>query len=263
MKYLWLIALVIWGITTTAQVDCIAHGHAHNDYIHKRPLQEALENGFTSIEIDVFLHKGKLVVAHVPLALDSRKTLEQLYLEPISKRVKENGGWVYKGLEQPIIFMIDFKTDGIETYEKLKEVLSKYPDVITTYTKGKVQQQQAVNILISGGSPVVVMLKEESSPATSDAGIGSIDNAENRVVCTRYSSSWGSYFTWKGNGPMPAKQKALLDSLVAKVHAQGKEIRFWAIPDNPNVWQVLLDAGVDWVNTDRLSDYNKFWKGRK
>ena len=263
MKNFWLLACLLSFCVAGAQTNTIGHGHAHNDYVHKRPLQEALENGFTSIEIDVFLHKGELKVAHVPLGLDGKKTLEELYLEPIAKRVRQNGGWVYKGIQQPVIFMIDFKTEGTETYEKLKQVMAKYADIITTYSNGMVKEQRAVNILISGSSPVASLMKEETNTCSIDAGIGSIGNADRRKVCTRYSSSWGSYFTWKGKGPMPAKQRELLDSLVAEVHAQGKEIRFWAIPDNVNVWKVLLDAGVDWVNTNRLAEYSKFWMGRK
>lgn len=263
MKNFWLLACLLSCCIAGAQTNTIAHGHAHNDYVHKRPLEEALENGFTSIEIDVFLHKGQLKVAHVPLGLDDKKTLEELYLEPIAKRVRENGGWVYKGVEQPVIFMIDFKTEGTETYAKLKEVMTKYADIITTYSNGVVKQQRAVNILISGSSPVTSLMKEETSACSIDGGIGSIGNTDKRKVCSRYSSSWGSYFNWKGKGPMPPKQRELLDSLVAQVHAQGKEIRFWAIPDNERVWKVLLDAGVDWVNTNRLAEYNKFWQGRK
>ena len=38
--------------------------HAHNDYEHDRPLLDALEHGFTSVEADVWLVDGELRVAH-------------------------------------------------------------------------------------------------------------------------------------------------------------------------------------------------------
>ena len=38
--------------------------HAHNDYMHERPLFDALENGFRSIEADVFAQGDSLYVAH-------------------------------------------------------------------------------------------------------------------------------------------------------------------------------------------------------
>ena len=38
--------------------------HAHNDYLHKRPLLDALAQGFCSVEADIFLVDGALLVAH-------------------------------------------------------------------------------------------------------------------------------------------------------------------------------------------------------
>src|SRR5438046_7614806 len=38
--------------------------HSHNDYSHPRPLKEALECGVCSIEADVVLVDGELLVAH-------------------------------------------------------------------------------------------------------------------------------------------------------------------------------------------------------
>lgn len=37
---------------------------AHNDYARERPLYDALEHGFTAIEVDVFLEEGQLLVGH-------------------------------------------------------------------------------------------------------------------------------------------------------------------------------------------------------
>ena len=36
--------------------------HAHNDYLHKRPLLDALAQGFCSVEADIFLVDGALLV---------------------------------------------------------------------------------------------------------------------------------------------------------------------------------------------------------
>nr|MBP6732137.1 hypothetical protein [Chitinophagales bacterium] len=179
-----------------------------------------------------------------------------------------NGGYVYKGYNTPVIFMVDFKTGGIETYNKLKEVLTKYARCITVYKGDSVIQQRAINVLISGASPIGELLKADSAFATVDGALHDIDNANNRKVVTRYSDPWERYFSWKGGGQMPAVQKQKLDSLVAKAHSLNKQIRFYHIPDKPAVWKVLLRAGVDWVNTNKLKAYNTFyanynaaWKG--
>jgi len=44
-------------------VQALRGAHAHNDYQHERPLLDALAHGFQSVEADVFLVEGKLLVA--------------------------------------------------------------------------------------------------------------------------------------------------------------------------------------------------------
>ena len=63
----------------------LRHAHAHNDYEHPRPLLDALDHGFTSVEADVFLVDGQLLVAHDPADLDPARTLESLYLDPLAR----------------------------------------------------------------------------------------------------------------------------------------------------------------------------------
>src|SRR5947209_11603808 len=58
------------------------HLHAHNDYLHERPLSDALEHGFCSVEADVHLVAGKLLVAHEIEAVKADRTLQSLYLDP-------------------------------------------------------------------------------------------------------------------------------------------------------------------------------------
>ncbi|CAN5909544.1 hypothetical protein BH11GEM2_BH11GEM2_29360 [soil metagenome] len=57
-----------------AQVIPLEHAHAHNDYEHTRPLAEALEHGFTSVEADIWLVDGQLLVAHDRDKVDSSRT---------------------------------------------------------------------------------------------------------------------------------------------------------------------------------------------
>ncbi len=39
----------------------LVNAHAHNDYAHKRPLADALDHGFCSVEADIFLVDGALI----------------------------------------------------------------------------------------------------------------------------------------------------------------------------------------------------------
>src|ERR1700748_3648711 len=73
----------------------LRHAHAHNDYEHSRPLFDALDNGFCSVEADISLVDGKLLVAHKPSETSPKKTSQRLYLDPLRERIKANGGRVY------------------------------------------------------------------------------------------------------------------------------------------------------------------------
>jgi len=46
--------------------------------------------------------------------------------------------------------------------------------------------------------------------------------------------------------------------LARRVHAQGKKLCLCAIPDNEIAWTVLLNAGVDFIDTDQLTELNSF-----
>ncbi|CAM5694273.1 hypothetical protein SALBM311S_00169 [Streptomyces alboniger] len=77
--------------------------HAHNDYAeHPRPLLDALDHRFGSVEADIYLVGDQLLVAHDPVDLDPARTLESLYLDPLAARVRANHGSVYLGCREPL-----------------------------------------------------------------------------------------------------------------------------------------------------------------
>src|SRR3954468_10159458 len=77
-----------------AHVTPLPNAHAHNDYLHSRPLFDALDHGFTSVEADVFPVNGELLVAHVHSAAKPERTLDKLYLAPLAERIEHNHGSV-------------------------------------------------------------------------------------------------------------------------------------------------------------------------
>jgi hypothetical protein len=77
----------------------LERAHAHNDYEHNRPLFDALVHGFKSVEADIWLVNGELIIAHdpedVPQAVQEGRILRSLYLDPLQTVVSQNGGSVY------------------------------------------------------------------------------------------------------------------------------------------------------------------------
>ena len=80
---------------SSAAISPLARAHAHNDYEHERPLFDALEQGFTSVEADIWLVDGQLLVAHDLENVQPGRTIEALYLEPLAALVRANGGVVH------------------------------------------------------------------------------------------------------------------------------------------------------------------------
>ena len=72
----------------------LSRAHAHNDYEHQRPLNDALDRGFTSVDAAVHLVDGQLLVAHDEDDLRADRTLQTLYLDPLRERMQQNGGRV-------------------------------------------------------------------------------------------------------------------------------------------------------------------------
>ena len=96
MRVLFLCAVSAWAVSA-ADVVPLEKAHAHNDYEHERPLEDALAEGFCSVEADIWLVDGALLVAHDRDEVKDGRTLERLYLDPLKARVEANGGRVYPG----------------------------------------------------------------------------------------------------------------------------------------------------------------------
>ncbi len=121
--------------------------HAHNDYEHPRPLFDALDHRFGSVEADIFLVGDQLLIGHDATELDPSRTLESLYLEPLSALVKANHGSVYRGWRKPLQLLIDIKTEGSSTYLELDRHLQRYKHLFTTYAHGRVHPGAVTNVI--------------------------------------------------------------------------------------------------------------------
>lgn len=235
--------------------------HSHNDYEHTRPLFDALDQGFFSVEADVWLVDGALLVAHERDHLDPAKTLQKLYLDPLRDRAKKLEGHIYPGVEG-FTLLIDIKNTGAETYKKINEVLKQYPEMFTSFTDDATHTK-AVTVVISGDCPRKVILSESPRLASIDGHTRDLDGPYNKNQMPWVSDNWLTQFTWLGFEAMPEAQLQKLRDLVAKAHAKGIKIRFWSIPYTPAVWQILWDNGVDYLNTDDLVKMKEFILSQK
>ncbi len=252
---LFLAASVIAG-AGDARVVPLERAHAHNDYNHARPLHDALDCGFCSVEVDVFLVDGKLLVAHDRHQCRVDRDLETLYLAPLRKRVQANDGTVYK--DGPgFTLLIDIKSGAEKTYAALDRLLAKYKDIFTEF-RGDEISERAVVALISGHRPVSVMAGQQRRFAALDGRPADLKRDPPVSLVPLISTSWGGMFSWRGFGEMPQDERDELDAFVKQAHEQGRRARFWALPWGPRVWEVVYEAGVDLINADNLTGLRDF-----
>lgn len=223
-----------------------------------RPLWEALENGFTSIEIDVFTAAdGSLRVSHIPFALLQKPSLEKLYLAPLKEWIDKSGGRVFPDTNITLTLMIDLKGNGSLTYPILKETLEKYKEYLTIYNSGKLVKKGPLRIMFSGSRPMNLLNNETEQLFCIDGSLGG-DYSESKVFVARESAPFGAYFKKRKSGKLSEKEAADLQRLVTKTTNRNREIRFWAAGNNPKRWQTLKDAGVTIINADKLKTFNRW-----
>ncbi|MGH3357589.1 MAG: glycerophosphodiester phosphodiesterase family protein [Nocardioidaceae bacterium] len=242
------------------EVQPQAKAHAHNDYEHQRPLADALSQGFTSVEADVWLEGGKLLVAHERSGVDPKRTLESLYLDPLAERVRDNGGSVYKGWDGSLQLLVDIKSDGPTTYRAIHEALLERSDMLTRFAPDV--EPGAVEVVISGNRPLDEM-QQRQRYAGYDGRLSDLSSELSPSVMPLVSDNWTNHFSWNGVGPMPPAEHEKLHTLVRRAHASGYRLRFWATPDVPGIarttlWSALADSGVDHLNTDDLVELSRF-----
>jgi len=241
-------------------VQPIERAHAHNDYEHDRPLHDALDHGFTSVEADVWLVAGELYIGHD--APDLTRTLANTYLEPLARRFRENGGSIYPHWRRDFRLMIDVKSDGSAAWPAIERELARFPELMTTYRRGRLIPG-AVTAVVSGNRDLAAMQAAATRRTFYDGRLGDLTGGIPSTLMTMVSDNWTRHFTWRGVGPMPEAERAKLHSIVATAHANGYDVRFWATPDSPGdaraaIWAELLSANVDAINTDDLAGLQAF-----
>ncbi len=246
--------------TSSAQNRIIlVNGHSHNDYQQERPLYDALTYGFSSIEVDVYLHEGRMVVTHDDKHLQEKPTLQDVYLDPLKTIIQNNGGTVFKNNPTQLVLMIDPKSEKVSTYLALKEIFKDYVHIIEWF-KEEQKIPGPIKVLLSGGPPIDLIEKETERYFYIDGSLEQGSTVYPVSLMPRTSGNYRNYFEWYGKGQMPGREEKILKELITLAHLNGRKIRFWGCPNRPEVWKKLLDEGVDWINVDDLEGFNIFYR---
>lgn len=211
--------------------------HSHNDYLQSVPFWKAYSAGVASIEVDIFLHNGALLVAHDQEDLPKAKSLEELYLQPLTKSLE-------LGLKPDSLqLLIDIKSDAYATLDALIEILKEYQTII---------DRKSIKLVISGNRP-----KETDYPNYpgfiyfDSRNLNEVQNHEILDKIALISLSFKEFTEWNGKGRLTKEDLRTVKELVDKAHKLGKPFRFWATPDSKTSWKAMTMLGVDFINTDK------------
>ncbi len=237
--------------------------HSHNDYEHNRPLFEALECNFKSIEADVYSVGDSLFVAHDFDQIKPGRTLCRLYLDPMKNEIIRNNGSVYGNGEEIILF-IDIKDDGLKTYQLLHKTLTEYKSYLTCFENGK-KKPGNILVVVSGNRPFEYMQSQSVRFAGFDGRLNDIDSGISADFMPVVSDNWTKYFSWDGTGKMPEKEKLQLKLFAEKAIKKGYLLRFWGTPNRTAeqrtaIWSELKSSGVGLIGADELKELQKFLK---
>jgi hypothetical protein len=252
--FMFRILLFVCGVTSL----CFSQGnfpharaHAHNDYEHAQPLWGALHNGFISVEADVHLTDGRLLVSH-NRPQHNAPTLQHLYLAPLDSLLTHHDGTIYPNYQGVFYLMIDCKTEAESTYRAIQKEVARYASLHCTASRCPVK------IFISGNRAIETMLREGYQGIALDGRPPDLNKGISSDLMPVISDHFANWSSWNGKSEPKANDLVRIRELAKRVHAEGKKLRLWAIPDNELVWSALIEAGVDFINTDRLEELNLF-----
>jgi alkaline phosphatase len=253
MRWLFLTALLFVLSTGVCQQKkyTAANAHSHNDYEQDEPFVKAWRAGFGSIEADIFLHNGALLVAHEENELDSAKTLQRLYLDPLNKIVSDNDGHPYSDPAKKLILLIDIKTIAVPTLNQLIDVLQHYPALTNA---------RNLQFVISGNRPFENAFQAYPKYIFFDGLLSKRygDQALQRIAMM--SGNLADYTKWNGKTALGRNDRKRLSEIIHHTHNLQKPVRFWNSPDSEKAWRQLIKLGVDYINTDHIDELQNFFE---
>jgi hypothetical protein len=237
--------------------DPLRRAHAHNDYEHARPLRDALAMGFCSVEADIWLRRGRIIVSH--LGWTSRGTLEALYLDPLQAIVARRGSVCASG---PFTLWLDIKDDDPELRKALRELLARFPMLATATSP---TADRPVRVVLTGDEQMKTRFVSEAPPCPiwRDSNDFAPDDPPDDGSWRFYALDWSRYVGWDGEGAIDDEDRARLECIVSGAHAAGRAVRFYDTPETPGFWRLALDVGVDFIGTDDLGALAAFLREQR
>ncbi len=219
--------------------------HSHNDYAQRVPFYQAYAQQVSSIEADVFLHDGQLLVGHDVEDLRADMTFEALYVEPIVTLFARNGGRAFRDSDQTLQLMVELKSETDPTLRAVAALLGRWPEVFDPEVN-----PAAVRVAVTGRVPAPEAFDRYPRFLGFDGAWDADYTPEQLERIVLISTNFRDFSQWNGKGTIIPAEKERLEQVIDRAHEQGKPVRFWNAPEGTTVYYTFYDMGIDYINTD-------------
>ncbi|KAF7163375.1 hypothetical protein CNMCM6106_000325 [Aspergillus hiratsukae] len=272
-----------WATYGVTPVQC----HSHNDYWRPVPLFSAIKAGCIGVEADIWLSGDDLLVGHNRFTLNHAATLRSLYLDPLLELLERHNtrssrlqpdrtaddlaGVFVRNPSQTVVLLIDFKSDGNDTWPYLAEQLAPLREAgYLTHFDGAEMVQRPVTVVVSGDAPFHLIAGNSTYrdiflDAPLDKLGPSTSESSPRETDYNYTNSYYASVDFRKTIGSLSRNRFSQDQLarvreqVAAAHDRALKVRYWGTPAWPrglrnHVWHVLVREGVDYINVDDLAE---------
>ena len=245
------IACLLFSLSGNAQPVkyTVANIHAHNDYDHNIPFTQAYALQLGSIEADVFWVNDTLFVAHQLKELKRNVLFESSYLQKLEEGVKAHNGRAYAEKNSVLQLLVDIKTDSIQTLDAVIKSIRKFPALV---------RNLSIRFVITGNQTPAEAFSKYPSFILFDGKLNDASHLKQLKRIGLFSANFANYSKWKGTGDIPLNDLVLIKKDIALAHSLHKQIRFWGVPDNQHTWEIMMQLGVDFINTDHIAEVARF-----
>ena len=242
MRKLFLVLAALLPLSLAAQQPVVLH--SHNDYNRTAPFWEAYSQHCRSIEADVHWHEGQLLVGHDVEDLKPENTFLRMYVDPIVRTFRANGGKMWAGSPDRLMLMVELKSATEPELTEVIKLLEQFPDVFCS--------PEGVQIAITGNTPAKEHFCDYPAWVGYDGDVRETYTWAQLERVALVSNSFRMFAKkWNGKGRMIDPELEAVKAAIEKVHSWGKPIRFWEAPEGTTAYFTFWKMGVDIINTDK------------
>lgn len=251
------VSLALLALTAAlgSRAQGLLQGHSHNDYEQSRPFWLAWEQGFGSVEADVYRVGDELLVAHNRPDARPDRTLRSLYLDPLVAALRADRRRRPFSPPRRLQLLVDLKDSSAMSL--LVKQWQPYSKALRT-----------VRLVVSGERPPAARWPAYPGFVFFDGRPGETYSPETwaKVGLVSESILQMGQKPAQLSGPYTPPVIAAIRAFVQQAHAHGRPARLWGMPDTPPSFTWQRDWGLDYIGTDHpalLSQYLRERQGNK